>query len=79
MANKNTIYKEMKSGIMYVIAHKVSKNRTEYIDGSFNPTIGITMHPDGAKHYDTQELAQKELDELQLAKDGFIVEEHEWV
>lgn len=76
--SNNTNYKEVKSGIMYVIARKVSKNRTEYINGSFNPTIDITMHPDGAKHYNTKELAQSELDELHLAKDGFIVEEHEW-
>lgn len=76
---KNTIYKEMESGIMYVIARKVSKNRTQYLNGSFNPTIDITMHPDGAKHYETKEAAQDELDELQLGKDGFIVEEHEWL
>ena len=63
---------------MYVIARKISKNRTEYINGSFNPIIGITMHPDGAKHYETNQSAHDELNELKLGKEGFIVEEHEW-
>ena len=75
----DTVYKEMVSGTMYVIARKVSKNTTEYLNGSFNPTIGITMHPDGAKHYETYDSAQTELDELELGKLGFNVEEHEWV
>lgn len=75
----NTNYKEMKPGIMYVVARKATKNRTEYLNGSFNPEIGITMHPDGAKHYESKELAQSEIDELRLSDKGFIVEEHEWV
>lgn len=74
-----TDYKEMQEGVMWVIARKVSRNRTEYLNGCFNPTIEITMHPDGAKHYETKEAAQKELDELELAEIGFIIEEHEWV
>ena len=74
----NTIYKEVESQIGFVIACK-TKNATEYINGCFNPEIETTYHPDGAKIYATRELAQKELDELKLSKDGFTVEEHLWL
>ena len=74
-----TIYKDIQEGTYYLIARKATKNRTEYLTGSFNPTIDITYNPDGAKLYDTRDAAQKELDELELTSIGFVVEEHIWV
>jgi len=64
----------------YVIVQNEGIHK-RYYNGSTNPYIETTHHPDGAKHFDTYDQAKKELNDLELEKfdPPFIVEEHEWL
>lgn len=76
----STTYKEMKEIKSFVIVQNENGHK-RYINGCYNPEIELTYVPEGAKHFDTLELAEKELREfsLQIATPPFVVEEHEWV
>lgn len=78
--SNNTVYKEMSETKAFVIVQNEDIHK-RYFNGSTNPNIEITHHPDGAKHFDTYEEAEKELNYLELEKfnPSFIVEEHEWL
>lgn len=60
---------------VYVIVRK-SNGQDEYLTVTTNPEIICTNDFYGAKLFDTKDEAERELEQLKLSQDGFIVEEH---